>query len=139
MLRKQTDFAAVAAECGLKDARTAKVRWSQIKRGKINVPATSGAPAGGVDKKTPSKTKPSKPKPAFITDDDSPTPSKRGRGEKAKGKARFLPKVTDSEPEDEHQLQDEFEDHDEAALFNGPIKQEDKEETGDVDAIDNLS
>ena len=129
----------MAAECGLKDARTAKVRWSQIKRTKINVPATSASPAGGVKKKTPSKTKPSKAKSAFDTDDESPTRSKSGRGKKAKGKARLIPKVTGSEVEDEDELEDEFEDHDEAVLFEGPVKQEDKEEIDDIDAIDKLS
>lgn len=139
MLRKQTDFAAVAAECGLKDARSAKVRWSQIRRTKINVPATPGAPAGGVDKKAPSKTKAAKPKPAFIDDDESPSRTKRGRGGKAKGKARFMPEVTDSDLEDEDELGDEFEDYDEAVLSKEFVEQEEKEETDEVDAIDNLS
>lgn len=140
MLRKQTDFTAVAAECGLKDATSAKVRWSQIRRTRINVSATTSAPAGGVDKKTPSKTKAAKPKPAFIDDDESPTRTKRGRGGKAKDKAGFMPKVTDSDLEDEDELGDEFEDYDDdAVLSKEPVEQEEKEETDEVDAIDNLS
>ncbi|KAK3676522.1 hypothetical protein LTR78_003798 [Recurvomyces mirabilis] len=64
-----TDYDAVAAEMGYKDASIAKTRWGQIKRKKIN---TTG------DNPTPKKRK------GATTDGDdaengAPNPKKRGR------------------------------------------------------------
>ncbi|KAJ9628627.1 hypothetical protein H2203_002529 [Taxawa tesnikishii (nom. ined.)] len=75
------DFDAVAAECGHKDASITKTRWGQIKR---KLKGGNGAPAGGIDKNTPSKKTPVKPKKAFEGGDDAETPTKGKRGRKAK-------------------------------------------------------
>ncbi|KAK4570079.1 hypothetical protein LTR86_003049 [Recurvomyces mirabilis] len=64
-----TDYDAVAAEMGYKDASIAKTRWGQIKRKKIN--------ADG-DKPTPKKRKGATTE-GNGADDDTSNPKKRGR------------------------------------------------------------
>ncbi|KAI7087715.1 hypothetical protein KC356_g3994 [Hortaea werneckii] len=68
-----TDFDAVAAELGYKDASFAKTRWSQIKKKKIECTTSESSPA----KVTPRKRK---GKASDGADDEETPKVKKGRG-----------------------------------------------------------
>ncbi|RMY73318.1 hypothetical protein D0863_03940 [Hortaea werneckii] len=68
-----TDFEAVAAELGYKDAGVAKTRWGQIKKKKIEGSTTDSSPVKATPKKRKGK--------ASDGADDEETPkAKKGRG-----------------------------------------------------------
>ncbi|OTA34940.1 hypothetical protein BTJ68_04583 [Hortaea werneckii EXF-2000] len=68
-----TDFEAVAAELGYKDASVAKTRWGQIKKKKIEGSTTDPSPVKATPKKRKGK--------ASDGADDEETPkAKKGRG-----------------------------------------------------------
>ncbi|KAK5125511.1 hypothetical protein LTR85_000622 [Meristemomyces frigidus] len=75
-----SDFEAVAAELGYKDANVLKTRWSQIKRKKIN--AAGAANSEKSEKATPKKRK-GKADGADEVDDEETAKKKRGRKSKA--------------------------------------------------------
>lgn len=67
----QTDWAAVAAENGLKDASIAKVRWGQIRRKKIEGKTPTPKVAGGKRKNTEAQNE--------IDSEETPTKKKKAR------------------------------------------------------------
>ncbi|RMY02465.1 hypothetical protein D0867_11042 [Hortaea werneckii] len=75
----KTDFEAVAAELGYKDAGVAKTRWGQIKKKKIEGNTSESSPA----KVTPRKRK---GKASDGADDEETPKAKKGRG-KAKSES----------------------------------------------------
>lgn len=74
--RYQIDFDAVSATLGYKDASIAKIRFRQIRT------KYAAAPAGGVDKLSPTKRFPAKPRKAAEKDGDGSTAEKPKRGRK---------------------------------------------------------
>lgn len=104
LVSSQSNFAAVAEECGLKDASIAKTRWGQIRRKKIR--SSTSSPANGIDKATPSKKSATKPKSAASINDDSPTAGKAKRGRKPKAAVKRL----GSDEEDEVPVKGEAKD-----------------------------
>lgn len=69
----KTDFEAVAAELGYKDASVAKTRWGQIKKKKIEGTTSESSPAKVTPRKRKGKT-------SDGADDEETPKAKKGRG-----------------------------------------------------------